>query len=74
MITASNFISDITDHLPNFVIIDFDVKKSFERPLVRVFNKKNITKFSLNIQNDINTCINSINNINVNERYCLFNQ
>ena len=40
MITAGNLITDISDHLPNFVIIDFDVKKSKERPLVRVFNKK----------------------------------
>ena len=37
----------------------------------------NITRFNLNLQNDIddiNTCINSINNINVNERYSIFNQ
>ena len=77
MITAGNLITDISDQLPNFVINDFDLKKSKERPLVRVFNKKNIANFNQNIQNDIldiNTCLNAIPISDVNERYSIFNK
>merc|ERR1711909_113455 len=39
-ITSGNFISDISDHFGNFIIVDRD-EKIMERPPIRLFTKKN---------------------------------
>ena len=44
-ITSGNFITEISDHLSNFVIIDIEVNKPTERPLIRLFTKKRIDNF-----------------------------
>ena len=44
-ITAGNLLCDISDHLPNFIIINIDVKKTNERPYIRLYNKNNTSKF-----------------------------
>jgi len=68
--TSGNFISDISDHFSNFIIVDIEVKKTVERPLIRLFTKKNTKKFKENLSAefaDINEKINLQNNLNVNE-------
>ena len=39
-IISGNLITDISDHLSNFAIIDIETKRSTERPLIRLFTKK----------------------------------
>ena len=57
-ISAGNLIFDISDHLPNFTIIDIDVIKNKERPYIRLFNKTNISNYESNIVNELSeiTC------------------
>ena len=52
-ITAGNLLCDISDHLPNFTIINIDVKKINERPYIRLYNKTNIFKFESNAESDL---------------------
>merc|ERR1712030_273447 len=64
--------SDISDHFSNFIIVDIEVNKIIERPLIRLFTKKNTEKFKRNLSAefaDINEQINLQNNLNVNEIY-----
>ena len=49
-ISSGNLISDISDHLPNFFIIDLESITTKERPLIRLYNEKNIKNFKRNIQ------------------------
>ena len=51
-ISSGNLITDISDHLPNFLIIDTDISKTNDRPLIRLYNKKNIENFQKNISNE----------------------
>ena len=39
-ISSGNFMNDISDHLPNFLIMDCDINKTIERPLIRLYNEK----------------------------------
>ena len=48
-VTAGNLISDITDHLPIFALIDTKIPKIINRPFVRLFTKKKIDKFIADI-------------------------
>ena len=62
MITSGNFITDISDHLCNFAIINTEIKRSKERPFIRLYNKANTERFMNNIDSEmstINDCINS---------------
>ena len=71
-IISGNFISDISDHFSNFIIIDIEVKNTTERPLIRLFTKKNIDKFEQNLTaefSDINEQLKLQENLNVNEIY-----
>ena len=43
----------ISDHLPNFTIINFKIIKNNERPYIRLYNKNNISKFESNIENEL---------------------
>ena len=72
MITSGNFITDISDHLCNFAIIDTEIKRSKVRPFIRLYNKENTERFMNNIDSEmstINDSINSQNNQDVNELY-----
>ena len=72
MITSGNFITDISDHLCNFAIINTEIKRSKERPFIRLYNKANTERFMNNIDSEmstINDSINSQNNQDVNELY-----
>ena len=51
-ISAGNLINDISDHLPNFFIIDLEQTSTKERPLIRLYNEKNIKKIKRNIPNE----------------------
>ena len=50
-VSAGNLLVDITDHLPNFVLIDTEISHSKDRPFVRLFTKKKIKKFENEIIN-----------------------
>ena len=72
-VSAGNLLVDITDHLPNFVLIDTKISHSKNRPLVRLFTKKNKEKFEKEL-NNLNPLISLNNNEslvhnNVNESY-----
>ena len=60
-VSAGNLLVDITDHLPNFVLIDTKMSHSKDRPYVRLFTKKNIEKFENDISN-LSQLISSNNN------------
>ncbi|CAL4095019.1 unnamed protein product [Meganyctiphanes norvegica] len=51
-ISSGNLINDISDHLPNYFIIDSDISKSKDRPLIRLYNKKNIKIYNQNISEE----------------------
>ena len=72
LVTSGNLITDISDHLSNFAIIDIDIKLTKERPLIRLYTKQKIELFKRNIASelsDITTIIKLQNNTNVNELY-----
>ena len=48
-VTAGNLISDISDHLPNFVLVNTKIAKNIERPYIRLFTRKKIDKFIADI-------------------------
>ena len=50
-VVAGNLISDITDHLPSFLLIDTKIAKCINRPYIRLFTKKKIDKFITDIPN-----------------------
>ena len=47
-ITSGNLFFDISDHLPNFIIVEGFVKK-YDRPFVRIFTEKNTANFKSRI-------------------------
>ena len=51
-ISSGNIIKDISDHLPNFLLMDTEVKKTNERPLIRLYTKKNIKVYKENIEKE----------------------
>ena len=72
MITSGNFITDISDHLCNFTIIDTEIKITKERPYIRLYNKTNTERFKNNIDSELSTINESINSQtiqDVNELY-----
>ena len=75
LITAGNFIVDITDHLANFVIYNIEIETTKERPFIRLYTEKNTELFKRNITSEIsklNDTINSQNNTNTHELYKTF--
>ena len=44
-VSAGNLITDITDHLPNFIIMDEEINSIKNRPWIRLFNKKKHFEF-----------------------------
>ena len=71
-ITSGNIISDISDHFSNFVIINTEIKKANERPLIRLFTKKRIEDFKQKLPAEFSETTKKIklqNNPDVNEIY-----
>lgn len=64
---AGNLYCDISDHLPNFLIIESDKIVSNNRPMTRIFSEKNILKFKQKLR-EVNWD-NILNNRNPNEMY-----
>lgn len=53
--TSGNLLTDISDHLPNFLIYgEQKKKKQYERPFVRIYSDKNIREFKKHIENEQN--------------------
>ena len=50
-------ISDISDHLPNFLLIQLNAKHIKHRPFIRSYTKRNIEKYKSNIANEIDQFI-----------------
>ena len=72
MVTSGNFTTDISDHLSNFAIIDIEIKRTKERPFVRLYNKRNTERFLNNITSELSTIHENINSqeiLNVNDLY-----
>ena len=44
-VTAGNLIHDLTDHLPNFVFIDFTIPLILNRPYIRLLTKRKIATY-----------------------------
>ena len=75
LITAGNFLIDITEYLSNFVIFNMQVESIKDRPFIRLYTEKNTKLFKDNIETEIskiNESLNSENNININEIYKAF--
>jgi len=54
-ITSGNLLTDITDHLPNFLIYGQHATKfKCERPYTRIYSKENIEKFKQYLKNERN--------------------
>ena len=73
-VTAGNLISDITDHLPSFALINTKIKKNIVRPYItiRLFTKKKIDKFIADIPKLnplLNTNDNQLLSSNVHDSY-----
>jgi hypothetical protein len=71
-IFVGNFLSDLTDHFSNFVILKLHDKKVKFRPLIRVFNENNNQHFHDRIAN-VNWNDLFYNAIDVNEAFTSFN-
>ena len=65
MVTSGNFTTDISDHLSNFAIIDIEIKRSKERPFVRLYNKRNTERFLNNIASELTNLLENINSQNI---------
>ena len=52
-VNSGNFICDITDHLPNFVIINLNIKHQNYRPFIRLFTPNKINEFNENIDQEM---------------------
>ena len=48
-VTAGNLIYDISNHLPNFVFIDFTIPLILNRPYIRLLTKKKSHHIKLNL-------------------------
>ena len=62
-IESGNLYSDITDHLPNFIILKSDQDNRFkepknERPMIRLQGPKNIKKFTDQLKNSFQDVLN----------------
>ena len=71
-VTAGNLISDITDHLPSFALINTKIKKNIVRPYIRLFTRKKIDKFIADIPKLnplLNTNDNQLLSSNVHDSY-----
>ena len=72
--SSGNFITDLSDHLPNFTFFDFKIQTIKDRPFTRLFTQSKIDRFnnslaselSLINPNDLTDCNNSYDTFNSN--------
>ena len=50
--SSGNLITDISDHLSNFSLIDIKTQSIKDRPYIRLFTQKNIDKFNENMASE----------------------
>jgi len=73
-VKSGNLLEDISDHLPNYVLLFNDKQQNnASRPMVRIFSEKNLTNFRSELQNadwgvvyennDVNSAYNNFLNI-----------
>ena len=65
-VSAGNLITDISDHLPNFIIIDLVIQKYQDRPLIRLFTPYKINKYLSEVLNE-GPLVTKENNINLDD-------
>ena len=65
-VSAGNLITDISDHLPNFIIIDLVIQKYQDRPLIRLFTPNKIAKYRSEVLNE-DPLVTRGNNINLDD-------
>ena len=65
-VSAGNLISDISDHLPNFIFIDLVIQKYQDRPLIRLFTPNKIAKYRSEVLNEV-PLVTMENNINLDD-------
>ena len=65
-VSAGNLISDISDHLPNFIYIDLVIQKYKDRPLIRLFTRNKIDKYHSEVPNE-GPLVTKENNMNLND-------
>ena len=71
-VSSGNMIADITDHLPNFTLIDTNIVPNIKRPFVRLYTKRKIRKFSsdtFNIPSLVSLNGENLRELNVNDSY-----
>ena len=51
-VTGGNLICGISDHLPNFIVMDINTYAYHERPKIRLFTENKINEFLKNIDNE----------------------
>ena len=77
---CGNLFFDISDHLPNFILIEGKHEKKVERPYIRIFSEKNISRFKNKISEinwqEVLTCedTNSASDIFINQYASVFKQ
>ncbi len=50
-VLSGNLYSGISDHLPNFIMLNFDKKAKQARPVIRIFGDNNSAKFKQYLEN-----------------------
>ena len=72
--TSGCLISDISDHLPNFLLLQLNTNSNKERPFIRSYSKRNIDIFNANISNELSQfALNANNSLNnIDNIYALF--
>ena len=65
-VSAGNLITDISDHLPNFIIMDLVIQKYHDRPFIRLFTPNKIKKYHSEVP-DESPLITKENNINLDD-------
>ena len=73
-VTSGNLWSDMTDHLPNYILISkphAEITTS-SRPVIRVYSRKNIDKFVTEVHNESWNEI--LHSTNVNDCYDMFDR
>jgi len=57
---CGNIFFDISDHLPNFILLEGKTSRKVERPYIRIYSEKNISRFKTEMSNisweDVYTC------------------
>ena len=60
-VQSGNLICNLSDHLPNFVIVDINIKNIRDRPFIRIFSPDKINEFNNNLANEMNDLNHKLN-------------